>query len=262
MRIRPRAESITAARVLQSFNTWAYKREQPSEPDLLFHSVASAVARHDSINFVLYWGKGLRQAISEAELACLDYLSQMSRRIEAVYSPGAAFTLIMTDTHAAHNGHPKASVLGYFDGVANAASDYGFSTCLLSELVGIADKVHPQSGTREPGPEILASLERCAQKWYRGDGSVTSGAAIYYRMNMSEKRAVELMFPTSIFVTFNGREYREMFPPSLPVFYMYSMRKGNSNKPWFEPCDAQAATTPCKPLHEPAIQLSCISSAR
>ncbi len=177
----------------------------------------------------------------------------MSRRIEAVYSPGAAFTLIMTDTHAAHNGHPKASVLGYFDGVANAASEYGFSTCLLSELVGIADKVHPQSGTREPGPEILASLERCAQKWYRGDGSVTSGAAIYYKMNMSEKRAVELMFPTSIFVTFNGREYREMFPPSLPVFYMYSMRKGNSNKPWFEPCDAQPAKTSCTPLQEPAI---------
>jgi L-tyrosine isonitrile synthase len=54
-------------------------------------------------------------------------------------------------------------------------------------------------------------------------------------MNMVEKRAVEFAFPRSIFVTFNGSEFRSLFPERLPVFYMYSLRRGVSIKPWFLP---------------------------
>ena len=50
---------------------------------------------------------------------------------------------------------------------------------------------------------------------------------------MIEKRAVERAFPDSIFITFNGSEFRGLFPPNLPIFYMYSLRKGISIKPWF-----------------------------
>jgi len=57
----------------------------------------------------------------------------------------------------------------------------------------------------------------------------------YYRMNMVEKRAVEIAFPRSIFVTFNGSEFRCLFPEQLPIFYMYSLRRGVSVKPWFLP---------------------------
>jgi L-tyrosine isonitrile synthase len=55
----------------------------------------------------------------------------------------------------------------------------------------------------------------------------------YYQMNMVEKRAVELAFPRSIFVTFSGSELRSLFPKHLPIFYMYSIKRGVSSKPWF-----------------------------
>jgi hypothetical protein len=57
-------------------------------------------------------------------------------------------------------------------------------------------------------------------------------------MNMIERRAVELAFPRSIFVTFNGSEFRGLFPQRLPIFYMYSLRRGVSVKPWFLSTDA------------------------
>ena len=80
-------------------------------------------------------------------------------------------------------------------------------------------------------------------KWYRGDNSVAAGAAEYFRMNMLEKRVVELAYPGAIFVTFNSAEYRELFPRELPDFYMYSMRKGNAVKPWFVDIDASEKPT-------------------
>ncbi len=57
----------------------------------------------------------------------------------------------------------------------------------------------------------------------------------YLQMNMVEKRAVQFAFPHSIFVTFNGSEFRSLFPERMPIFYMYSLRRGMSVKPWFLP---------------------------
>ena len=50
-----------------------------------------------------------------------------------------------------------------------------------------------------------------------------------------DRRAVELAFPTSIFMTFNGSKARWLFPEHMPIFYMYSLRRGFSVKPWFLP---------------------------
>lgn len=57
-------------------------------------------------------------------------------------------------------------------------------------------------------------------------------------MNMVEKRAIELAFPHSIFVTFNGSEFRSLFPENMPIFFMYSIKRGVSAKPWFLPDQA------------------------
>jgi hypothetical protein len=88
---------------------------------------------------------------------------------------------------------------------------------------------------------MLIKLCASASKWYRGAGSIRDGAARYYRMNMTEKRAIELVFPHAIFVTFNGSDLRALFPTSLPVFFMYSIRRGTSTKPWFIATEAETA---------------------
>src|SRR5438445_277851 len=67
----------------------------------------------------------------------------------------------------------------------------------------------------------LTLLIASARKWYRGCGSPEQGAVTYYRMNMLERRAVDLAFPWSNFLTFNGSELRNLLPGHLPIFYMY-----------------------------------------
>lgn len=226
-----------AEKIIRAFNTWAFKREQPSDPQLMLQTVANACAAAEPIHFVLYWGKGPRHRACAHEAHCLDFLGGLASRIAAVYAPGAALTLILTDTHAGLNGHCREDIERYFDDIKAAAAERGFGTCWLGDLVRAADAA-TTAPTEEPVPgEMLTSLVASARKWYHGPATAQEGALAYLRMNLIERRVVESAFPGKIFITFNGSELRGLFPRKLPIFYMYSLRRGVSVKPWFLPAE-------------------------
>ena len=238
---RPAQGQVRSDKVLQGFNTWAFKREQPDNPQLMLEFISEAVERGEPVPFVLYWGKGPRCRLDEPDTTCLDYLATLARRVRVAYPDGAAMTLIFTDTHAELNGHPKQSADEYFAAVETGARTRGFATCRLGNLVRAAEGAAANAAADEPLPEdTLRRLGTCAAKWYRGDAAPEQAALTYFRMNMVEKRAVEIAFPRSIFVTFNGSEFRCLFPERLPIFYMYSLRRGVSVKPWFLPTGRSA----------------------
>ncbi len=235
-------KTASAEEVLRSFNTWAFKREQPTDCELMRCVIARAMAELAPVPFVLYWGKGPRSRLGQPEIDCLDYLATLRQRVCDVYAPGASINLVFTDTHAELNGHSPESMSEYFGTVERAARQRGFETFRLSH---VRRSVEATAGTgvddEAATDEILLKLCASASKWYRGSGTVADGAARYWRMNMAEKRAIELAFPSSIFVTFNGSDLRSLFPTGLPVFFMYSVRRGTSTKPWFM-SDAGAET--------------------
>mgnify|MGYP001189143714 CR=1 FL=1 len=231
-----KAAAVAPEKILQAFNTWAFKREQPDNVPSLLQAISGAAQLARPVPFVLYWGKGPRCGLDAPDTACLDYLASLGSRVRQVYEPGASFRLIFTDTHATLNGHPPKDMEDYFDAVERAARERGFDGCWLSELVFAAEAAGAIDPADEPIPDDMRQkLGVCAAKWFRGEGTVEEGAARYLQMNLVEKRAVQFAFPRSIFVTFNGSEYRSLFPDRMPVFYMYSLRRGMSVKPWFLP---------------------------
>jgi L-tyrosine isonitrile synthase len=228
--------------VLKAFNTWAFKREQPDSPQSILEAVTDCVHAGRPVPFVLYWGKGPRVWLDAHDTTCLDYLGALVRRIGAVYSPGASIKLIFTDTHATLNGHPAHEIEEYFGDVEVAARQRGFDACWLGEVVFNAEAVGAIDRIDEEAPgETIRKLGLAATKWFRGEGTPEAGAERYFRMNMIEKRAVQHAFPNAIFITFNGSEYRCLFPERMPIFYMYSLRRGMSVKPWFLPAPRIAA---------------------
>jgi len=227
------AGKATPEAVLRAFNTWSFKREQPDNVETLLAAIGAAVARNKPVPFVLYWGKGPRARLAEPEIQCLDYLASMRARIAACYPPGADFTLIQTDSHARLNGHAESRIDAYFDAVAHAAAARGYACRRLSAIV--AEHASAIAPDEEPTGEFLAQLAECARKWYRGPDAPETGALRYFRMNMVEKRAVAAAFPDAIFVTFNGGDVRALLPDAMPVFFMYSIRRGVAEKPWFMP---------------------------
>ncbi|AWB19609.1 hypothetical protein DA075_00550 [Methylobacterium currus] len=238
--------------IIKAFNTWAFKREQPGNPERLVPVVEAAMRAGRPLEFVLYWGKGPRAEIAAPDLACLDYLGQLAERVRQAYAPGAIFRLIFTDTHASLNGHPAAAADAYFGAIDAAAQARGFASTRLSDVVAFAREIGAGAPEEEPSGEILASLIACAAKWYRGEGSTEQGALDYHRMNMVEKRAVAAAFPEAVFVTFNGSEFRDLFPATLPIFYMYSLRRGVGVKPWFMSAPSDAVSD-APPAERPAV---------
>lgn len=219
--------------LLQSFNTWAYKREQPHRPEMLLARVERAVLDQTPIEMVLYWGKGPRDHRAAPDARCLDFLASMRDRIVACHQPGAQIHLILTDTHARHNGHTEGRIKSYFDEISDGAAARNFEHTRLSKLVELLPDRELINGSCEPDAPTLEMLMRSATKWYAGSENVMIGALKYFQMNMIERIAVERAFPDSIFVTFNGRESLPLFPEHMPIFFMYSLKKGFSVKPWF-----------------------------
>jgi L-tyrosine isonitrile synthase len=234
-------QSVTPERILRSFNTRAFKRRQPERPELMHGFISQTLTRRQPISFVMYWGKGLRPLLAGPEFASLAYLASMKARIKEVYAPGASFTLVFTDTHANLNGHSQGSIHSYFQDLELAACVHQFNTCLLSTLV----KAHGLRPERRndllegqiPPPDVLAHLRASALKWFKGQGSAEEGAIRYFQANMVERKVIERAFPRSIFVTFNGKQLISLFPEMLPIFYMFSLKHGVSDKPWFLPPD-------------------------
>src|SRR5207244_3715675 len=120
-----------AEKALRSFNTWAFKREQPADPQLMLQTICAAIAGGEPISFVLYWGKGPRCGIADPDIQCLDYLATLGRRVREAYEHGAAVNLVFTDTHAELNGHSQQAIDRYFGTVDAAARERGFATCRL-----------------------------------------------------------------------------------------------------------------------------------
>lgn len=240
-RLRPNRHiqpPLSAESVLKAFNTRAFKREQPDNPALMVQIIAEAIAQNAPLSFVLYWGKGPRSDLGEPEIKCLDYLESLVGRVRNAYPLGARVTLIFTDTHAELNGHTEDSIRSYFEDLTASAGQRGFETALLSTLMQTVDVSLEQNPAQEALPdELFSKLCASAAKWFRGDGTVEQGATKYYQLNMIEKQVVEHAFSRSIFVTFNGSELRNLFPDHLPIFYMYSLRHGVCDKPWFLPAD-------------------------
>jgi hypothetical protein len=238
-----KAKGDLPEQVLRAFNTWAFKREQPSDPQLLLQFVARAVAHHQPIPMLFYWGKGPRCEIDGHDHKCMEYLGTLARRIAAVYPPGAAMRLIFTDTHARLNGYSELGIANYFASVETEARRRGLTCCWLSDLIETTRAKAEDYTLGDVMPEeMLAKLSASAMKWYHGQGTPEEGAVVYFHMNMIEKRAVELSFPDAIFVTFNSSKFRILFPKRLPIFYMYSMQRGVSVKPWFLPAEARPCT--------------------
>src|SRR5438128_12240486 len=48
-------KKVTADDVLRSFNTWAFKREQPADLQRMREIISSAIGLEQPVSFVLYW---------------------------------------------------------------------------------------------------------------------------------------------------------------------------------------------------------------
>lgn len=226
-------DKTLSQKIIEQFNTWSFKREQPSDEAALQKIVNESAVVNKPIQFVLYWGKGERDGISKPEIDAFSMLKSISDRIETVYKPGAEFTLIFTDTHARLNGYSINETEQYYQTVKDLADKQSIKSIFMSKIADFdLDNLIFQSKEVQVDDEVLAVLGESSGKHYKRSSDHLLGAKLYYIQNQIEKVEVEKRFSNHIFITYSGSVLNDIFP-KLPIFYMYSTEKGNSQKPWF-----------------------------
>lgn len=222
-------------KIIESFDTWKFKREQPFNYEKLKQVVQATVDSSKPIKFVTYWGKGNKDKAGEPEKQTLNFLQEFFGRIKTIYPTGVELLILLTDTHAELNGHSQESTKTYFDSVKDLAQNYEFKTAYLSELVSYdKDRLLPLVESLNIGDGLFEILLNSAQKHYTVSDDYSLAAKLYYLQNQLERKRIDDDYPDYIFLTFNGSKLNDLFPKNLPIFYMYSTKKGHSAKPWFE----------------------------
>ena len=222
-----------AQEILDQFNTWSFKREQPSDEAELLKQINNSVADNKSVKFVLYWGKGDRDTVGSPEIEALKILEVIKDRIEKIYAPGAEITIIFTDSHAELNGYTSESIIKYYSSVREMADNLDMKTIFMSKICDFNfDELDVQSRDAEIDSKVLEILKSSSSKHFNRSADYDQGARLYYVLNQIEKCEVAKKFSDSIFLTYSGSDL-DVILPSLPIFHMYSTEKGNSAKPWF-----------------------------
>lgn len=219
--------------IIEQFDTWAFKREQPNSDGLIFQAVKKAVVDDKPIPFVLYWGKGEKNIAGEPEIKALDFLESINSRIMKKYEFGAEFTLVFTDTHAKLNGYTDEDINRYYSSVKNMALQRKMKWLFMSEFVSLDfEALTKEQEHQKIDKDVLELLKESSNKHFKRSSDSTLGARVYYTLNQKEKIEIERNFPDNIFITYSGSELNDIFP-RIPIFYMYSTEKGTSTKPWF-----------------------------
>ena len=160
--------TVTPEQILRSFNTRAFKREKPEKPELMLEFVTQAQARRAPISFVEYWGKGLRLDAGERRnLPAWIFFNSMMSRIGEIYEPGADFTLVFTDTHAALNGHSQASIFRTLRSGTRSASP-PVQHLPAQQLVNAAGLRPDERRNSRFHRRVLAELRPSAAKLFKG----------------------------------------------------------------------------------------------
>ena len=229
--------------IIQSFCTRKHKREQPDNLWLLGQFLQNKIHQQKPIEFVMYRGIGERTTISNNEITWIKHLTSMLDRVRSVYDSWTIIHIVFTDTHGMMNNYSHEHIYWYYESLKNyIASQTWYTTQKLSSLREKSptpnDKTIPKK-EESISSELLQELIRWAKRHYQtqhiSDTEVNreSIARNYYSINQYEKRIIENYFSESIFLTYNNSNHRSLFPDSLPIFYMYSLKKWYAEKPRF-----------------------------
>lgn len=202
--------------------------------ELLLSVLKQASAENKPILFLMYWGKGVRRCAGENEEKALKHLKNMFDSISSVHRPGCYLTIIATDTHINLNGYDN--VREYFDSLKVLVQKAAIPATLayMSEIATLPplEDVKRQASSLELNPQLLRELTDTAKK-HSMDTEPQLAAKAYFFCNQIEKEAVARRYHGHVFLSYNSNKHLDLLPASLPIFFMSSIRRGTTDKPWY-----------------------------
>ncbi|MFH0856948.1 MAG: L-tyrosine/L-tryptophan isonitrile synthase family protein [bacterium] len=223
-------------KILAQFNTWKYKRAHPSKIQEMGKIIEDCAMKNIPIPLVGYWSIGNKSLPDKNEYAALSYLDELRNNVRKIYGPGIKITFIISDLHAKNNLIPDEKIKSYTEEIEKILANSGFSTIRLSELYkkyNLSIKKINCCGKIWwlffPLKNIL--VKQAARVSLREDKNLC--ARQYALMRIAESKILEKEYKDYIFITYSSPLFKSLHP-RLPTLYLYSIKKGCSEAPWFK----------------------------
>lgn len=213
--------------------------ESESEFSKIEDAVENTIRSRMPLSFVMYWGISAKQESCSADEQAIAFIEKLSKELQSKYQVGAKFELIFCDTHANFNGYSLknsyiSQVIYHFE---KTSIDANFHK--MSDIAGNTSQDPPPLDSINEiyiniDPSTKKELKNMASKHHLWEADPDEVVKKYIALNRFESLYVERLFKDSIFITYNdANKLRFLFPLGLPVYSMYSLKKGKTIKPWF-----------------------------
>jgi ABC-type nitrate/sulfonate/bicarbonate transport system substrate-binding protein len=219
--------------------TRTYRADFPFLEDTLRFMILDGLKAGQPLNLFGFWGAGPKAKADALDHETIRRFGEYVGGIKKVYGPGVKVTFILADAHAAMNGYEVGTYGAYLKEMRSLLANEGYETMLLSNLWdkwGLSQKKindllkEKKAGWWDDVP-LRARLEASAEKRPLGGDAVTSSQR-YYAVRLAEKKLLEKEFKGQVFFAFSDGQMQPLYP-TLPTLYLYSMRKGTTEAPWF-----------------------------
>ena len=231
-----------AVATLEAINTRKWLRQHvETNRGPVYNNVQQALRAGTPLKFFKYWGAAAKDALDEIDTAALKRLMTMLGILNDQHPFGVSLTLLFMDTHyLGINGFDRARTERYTAAVNEYITRHGYQTMHASALWREGGLTHEMVRASAARPEFDAYWRHLAvreqlimQAGKHGQHGVPEQLArTYCCANLMERELYAQRFAGSIFLTFS-KESEEQLLPDLPKLYLFSHRKGASEKPWF-----------------------------
>ena len=231
----------TSQEAFKIFDRARFRKAKTPDKENIIQIIQTSLIEDVPFYLTGYWGVGHRDHANDQDRGVLDNLGALVNDInQHVSKPIAKIKFILTDLHGKANFIPELSAGKYFKAIEKDLQKRGFEYVYLSEIwrqkglifENILEQIH-QEDFKRSWEEFSLRGQFIKQSARRGHGNAKKGAQRYYAIVMAEREAVaQYCGGKTIFFTHNDLEYK-IVHPALPAIYIYSIKPGFSDKPWF-----------------------------
>lgn len=231
----------TSQEVFEILDRTRFRKAKTPDKENIIQIIQTSLIEDAPFYLTGYWGVGHRDHANDQDRNVLDNLGALVNDInQHVSKPIAKIKFILTDLHGKVNFIPGLSARKYFKAIEEDLQKRGFEYVYLSEIwhqkglifEDISEQIH-QEDFKRSWEEFSLRDQFIKQSARRGHGNAKKGAQRYYAIVMAEREAVaQYCGGKTIFFTYNDPGYK-IVHPALPAIYIYSIKPGFSDKPWF-----------------------------
>jgi hypothetical protein len=227
-------DSDPAAALARLYAVRFFRSRYPITPDLCELVSRAAQATPPELRALYIWGAHEKEVPDQADQDTLSHLRSLLLRMESVLGLTVSLQVVIADVHGTLNQVSPERSGRYAAAISNHMRERGWHVQWMSDLWRDAEITLERVEEVAVGLDVASDaprLLRFSGRHFRGS-SADEGARRYLAARLLERPVLSRHFRDHIYLT-PVEPSLDFVQPELPIFHVWTRKKGCSAKPWF-----------------------------